>query len=58
MISKNVIGVFVTTGVFQVHARKLPEYAISPKELNEYKKNRAILHIKCSVHLQATLLMM
>ena len=36
--------------------KKVSESAFSPKERNEYKKSRAIIHIKCSVHLQATLL--
>ena len=51
-------GGFVTTGIIQVDARKLPESATSSKELDEYKKGRVIIHIKCSVQIQATLLMM
>ena len=50
MISKNVIDGFITTGIFQFDAKKFPESTISPKELNEYEKSRAMIHIKCSVH--------
>ena len=45
MISKIVTAGFVTTAIFQFDARKFSESAFSPKELNEYKKSKAIIHL-------------